>query len=66
MKISNLMDLPPVALMSGLDRTTRQINYPEPLLRLWKRCSEDEKNPAQGRSPGTRIFNFPNCDTFFD
>ncbi|CAA6672340.1 unnamed protein product [Spirodela intermedia] len=44
MKISNLMDLPPVALMSGLDKTTRQIHYPEPLLSLWKRCSEDEKN----------------------
>ncbi|XP_068644894.1 sister chromatid cohesion 1 protein 1 [Aristolochia californica] len=39
LKVSNLMELPPVALISAFETATGQIHYPAPLLDLWRRCS---------------------------
>ncbi|RCV16379.1 hypothetical protein SETIT_3G133200v2 [Setaria italica] len=38
-KISDLMDMPPVALMSYLDKSSSELYYPKPLVQLWKECT---------------------------
>lgn len=39
-KINNLMDLPPLALISGLEKFPAEIYYPAPLFELWKKCTK--------------------------
>ncbi|OAY81877.1 Sister chromatid cohesion 1 protein 1 [Ananas comosus] len=39
-KVSNLMDFPPVALIFGLDKSPTEFYYPAPLLELWRKCTE--------------------------
>lgn len=34
------MDLPPVALISGLEKFPAEIHYPAPLLELWRKCTQ--------------------------
>ncbi|XP_038981076.1 LOW QUALITY PROTEIN: sister chromatid cohesion 1 protein 1 [Phoenix dactylifera] len=50
-KISNLMmDLPPVALISGLEKFPAEIYYPAPLLELWRKCTQPKLDSTS--SPG--------------
>ncbi|OEL17616.1 Sister chromatid cohesion 1 protein 1 [Dichanthelium oligosanthes] len=39
-KISDLMDMPPVALISYSDKSSSELYYPKPLMQLWKECTE--------------------------
>ncbi|KAL6848726.1 hypothetical protein ACP4OV_021309 [Aristida adscensionis] len=39
-KISDLMGMPPVALISRSDKSPQELYYPKPLMQLWKECSE--------------------------
>ncbi|RCV06117.1 hypothetical protein SETIT_1G137900v2 [Setaria italica] len=38
-KISDLMDMPLVALMSYLHKSSSELCYPKPLVQLWKECT---------------------------
>ncbi|WVZ98440.1 hypothetical protein U9M48_043883 [Paspalum notatum var. saurae] len=49
-KISDLMDVPPVALISYLDKSS-ELYYPKPLMQLWKECTE-AKSPKTSTSGG--------------
>ncbi|XP_010921544.2 LOW QUALITY PROTEIN: sister chromatid cohesion 1 protein 1 [Elaeis guineensis] len=56
-KISNLMDLPPVALISGLEMFPDEIYYPAPLLEQWRKCTEpklDNTSSSGGTPPPAR------------
>lgn len=48
-KISNLMDLPPVALISGLEMFPAKVHYPSPLMELWRNCTEVNISPSGNR-----------------
>ncbi|KAJ8503824.1 hypothetical protein OPV22_004710 [Ensete ventricosum] len=50
-KISNLMDLPPVALISGLEMFPAKVHYPAPLMELWRKCTEVNISPSGDKSP---------------
>ncbi|XP_018681669.2 sister chromatid cohesion 1 protein 1 [Musa acuminata AAA Group] len=50
-KISNLMDLPPVALISGLEMFPAKVHYPSPLMELWRKCTEVNISPSGDKSP---------------
>ncbi|CAN6331872.1 unnamed protein product [Urochloa humidicola] len=39
-KISDLMGMPPVALISYSDKSSPELYYPKPLMQLWKECTE--------------------------
>ncbi|GJN15325.1 hypothetical protein PR202_gb02226 [Eleusine coracana subsp. coracana] len=45
-KISDLMDMPPVALISYTDKSPSEFYYPEPLVQLWKECTEAKSAKA--------------------
>ncbi|CAL9096486.1 unnamed protein product [Musa textilis] len=45
-KISHLMDLPPVALVSGLEMFPAEVHYPAPLMELWRKCTEVNISPS--------------------
>ncbi|KAF8716394.1 hypothetical protein HU200_026366 [Digitaria exilis] len=49
-KISNLMDMPPVALISYSEKSSSELYYPKPLMQLWKECTE--VNSAKASSSG--------------
>lgn len=49
-KISDLMDMPPVALISYSDKSSSELYYPKPLMQLWKECTE--VNSAKASSAG--------------
>ncbi|CAD6334357.1 unnamed protein product [Miscanthus lutarioriparius] len=44
-KISDLMDIPPVALISH-DNLSSELYYPKPLMQLWKDCTEVKSTKA--------------------
>nr|CCI55300.1 PH01B001G05.23 [Phyllostachys edulis] len=47
-KISDLMDLPPVALISNLDKSPSELYYPKQLMQLWKECTEPQgEHPSE-------------------
>ncbi|URE02307.1 Sgf11 (transcriptional regulation protein) [Musa troglodytarum] len=50
-KISHLMDLPPVALVSGLEMFPAKVHYPAPLMELWRKCTEVNISPSGDKSP---------------
>ncbi|XP_052187255.1 sister chromatid cohesion 1 protein 1 [Diospyros lotus] len=51
MKIGSIMELPPVALISGLfNNGNREIQYPAPLLELWMRCTQLPRNSSSGKT----------------
>ncbi|KAK3137895.1 hypothetical protein QOZ80_5AG0361860 [Eleusine coracana subsp. coracana] len=50
-KISDLMDMPPVALISYADKSPSEFYYPKPLVQLWKECTE-VKSPKASSSEG--------------
>ncbi|CAL9754267.1 unnamed protein product [Musa acuminata subsp. burmannicoides] len=54
-KISNLMDLPPVALISGLEMFPAKVHYPAPLMELWRKCTEVNISPSGNRLEAARI-----------
>ncbi|KAG9457392.1 hypothetical protein H6P81_001900 [Aristolochia fimbriata] len=37
--VSELIELPPGAIISGFDTVTGQVHYPAPILALWRECS---------------------------
>ncbi|KAG2617277.1 hypothetical protein PVAP13_3NG179644 [Panicum virgatum] len=39
-KISDLMNMPPVALISYWGKSPSELYYPKPLMQLWKECTE--------------------------
>ncbi|PAN17936.1 hypothetical protein PAHAL_3G166200 [Panicum hallii] len=45
-KISDLMDMPPVALISFSDKSPSELYYPKPLMQLWKECTEVDSAKA--------------------
>ncbi|XP_015692957.1 sister chromatid cohesion 1 protein 1 [Oryza brachyantha] len=49
-KISDLMNLPPVSLISSLDKSPLEFYYPKQLMQLWKECTEVKfpKTPSSG------------------
>ncbi|KAF8726806.1 hypothetical protein HU200_019283 [Digitaria exilis] len=49
-KISDLMDMPPVALISYSEKSSSELYYPKPLMQLWKECTE--VNSAKASSSG--------------
>ncbi|KAL6609443.1 hypothetical protein ACP70R_039412 [Stipagrostis hirtigluma subsp. patula] len=52
-KISDLMDMPPVALISYLDKSPTDFYYPKRLMNLWKECTE-VKSAKASSSGGQR------------
>ncbi|KAJ1262792.1 hypothetical protein BS78_09G136800 [Paspalum vaginatum] len=44
-KISDLMDMPPVALIPYSDKSS-ELYYPKPLMQLWKECTEAKSTKA--------------------
>ncbi|TVU20149.1 hypothetical protein EJB05_36345, partial [Eragrostis curvula] len=55
-KISDLMDMPPVALISFLDKSPSGFYYPKPLVELWKECTEvkSSKAPSSEERPSSQ------------
>ncbi|XP_058075764.1 sister chromatid cohesion 1 protein 1 [Magnolia sinica] len=54
MKTSDLMELPPVALISSLANVTGEIYYPKPLLELWRKSTRPQTahdSPSRRMSP---------------
>ncbi|XP_072961048.1 sister chromatid cohesion 1 protein 1 [Typha angustifolia] len=51
-KISNLMDLPPVALISSSEQLPFALYYPAPLIELWKKYTR--LNPANNSPSGEK------------
>jgi len=49
-KISDLMDMPPVALISFSGKSPSELYYPKPLMQLWKECTK--VNSAKASSSG--------------
>ncbi|KAF0923567.1 hypothetical protein E2562_006568 [Oryza meyeriana var. granulata] len=49
-KISDLMDMPPVSLISSMDKSPLEFYYPKQLMQLWKECTEvkSPKAPSSG------------------
>ncbi|KAH7667556.1 Rad21/Rec8-like protein N-terminal [Dioscorea alata] len=45
-KIGTLMDFPPIALISGLEKFPGEFRYPAPLMALWRKCTEDKSGPG--------------------
>ncbi|ONK62601.1 uncharacterized protein A4U43_C07F5800 [Asparagus officinalis] len=56
-KLTVLMELPPLALMTGLDNFPSELHYPGPLLNLWRKCTDsvrDHGSSSAGTSPEAR------------
>ncbi|RLN30415.1 sister chromatid cohesion 1 protein 1 [Panicum miliaceum] len=45
-KLSDLMDMPPVALISYSGKSPSELYYPKPLMQLWKECTEVDSAKA--------------------
>ncbi|RLN27625.1 sister chromatid cohesion 1 protein 1 [Panicum miliaceum] len=53
-KISDLMDMPPVALISYSGKSPSELYYPKPLMQLWKECTEvDSAKAASSGQPSS-------------
>lgn len=51
MKMTDLMDIPPVVLACGLfAKGSKQIYYPAPLLELWMRSTQPPHDSPSGQS----------------
>ncbi|RWR81323.1 sister chromatid cohesion 1 protein 1 [Cinnamomum micranthum f. kanehirae] len=50
MKINNLMGLPPVALVSGLENATGEVHYPAPLMEQWAKLITTRLHPPEPSS----------------
>ncbi|XP_062179356.1 sister chromatid cohesion 1 protein 1-like isoform X2 [Phragmites australis] len=54
-KISDLMDMPPVSLISYSDKSLSEFYYPKPLVQLWMECTEvkSAKASSSGGQPSS-------------
>ncbi|KAG2625524.1 sister chromatid cohesion 1 protein 1-like [Panicum virgatum] len=66
-KISELMDMPPVALISFSAKSPSELYYPKPLMQLWKECTKVNSAKASSSdqpssSQEQNLRNSPPCE----